>query len=137
MISGQIKLPGDKSISHRASLFAAFNERTSIFTNYSLNDDCRATLLCLKKLGISYELTGSKLTIKGKHPSKWQKPSSALDAGNSGTTARLISGLLAILPFDTELIGDSSLSKRPMKRIQQCESAIIVGINDRHRFGHV
>ncbi len=117
MISGKIKLPGDKSISHRAALFAGFKEGISTFTNFSLNDDCRATLQCLEKLGVEHKQDGDHLTIFGKPIIKWQQPSSPLDAHNSGTTARLISGLLAALPFNTTLVGDASLSKRPMRRV--------------------
>jgi len=117
MITGKIKLPGDKSISHRAALFAALKEGSSVFTNFNLNDDCSTTLACLKKLGIEHELNGTQLTIQGISLKNWQKPESILDAQNSGTTARLLSGILAALPFETKLIGDSSLSKRPMNRV--------------------
>ncbi len=117
MIKGTIKLPGDKSISHRSALFAALREGKSTFTNFNLNDDCSATLLCLEKLGVKHELENTNLTLFGKKISNWQKPNSALDAQNSGTTARLISGILAALPFETKLIGDPSLSKRPMDRV--------------------
>ncbi len=117
MINGKIKLPGDKSISHRAALFAALKEGTSVFTNFNLNDDCSATLACLKMFGIDYKLEGTELTIFGKNIKNWQKPSAVLNAQNSGTTARLLSGILASLPFETTLMGDPSLSKRPMDRV--------------------
>ncbi|KAA3617480.1 MAG: 3-phosphoshikimate 1-carboxyvinyltransferase [Calditrichaeota bacterium] len=117
MIQGKIKLPGDKSISHRAALFSALREGESHFTNFNLNNDCKATLSCLEKLGIEHKKRGTNLTIFGKSFDKWQKPNAALDAQNSGTTARLLSGLLAALPFDTKLVGDSSLSNRPMDRV--------------------
>jgi 3-phosphoshikimate 1-carboxyvinyltransferase len=117
MITGKIKLPGDKSISHRAALFGALFEGTSRFTNFNLNDDCKATLSCLKMLGIEHELNENQLKIFGKNIKNWQKPTGVLDAQNSGTAARLLSGILAALPFETTLVGDSSLSKRPMNRV--------------------
>ncbi len=117
MISGNIKIPGDKSISHRAALFSALKKGQSVFTNFNLNNDCSATLSCLAKMGIKHQIEGETLTIQGKNIKEWQKPDSHLYAANSGTTARLISGILATLPFETELIGDESLSNRPMKRI--------------------
>lgn len=117
MISGKIRIPGDKSISHRAALFSALREGKSQFSNFNNNNDCRASLDCLAKMGIKHELSGDVLTIWGLDSKKWQKPQRQLYAGNSGTTARLISGILASLPFETELTGDESLSKRPMQRV--------------------
>jgi 3-phosphoshikimate 1-carboxyvinyltransferase len=117
MISGRIKIPGDKSISHRAGLFAALKESKSVFSNFNLNNDCAATLDCLSKMGIEHQLDKDQLTVWGKKTTDWKKPDSPLYSGNSGTTARLISGILAGLHFETELTGDASLSKRPMQRV--------------------
>ncbi len=116
-ISGQISLPGDKSISHRAALFSAIRAGVSTFRNFNFNRDCSATLSCLRQLGVAHELKGRELHISGKSLERWQQPSEALDAQNSGTTSRLLSGLLIHLPFETRLVGDASLSRRPMQRI--------------------
>lgn len=117
MISGTISLPGDKSISHRAALFSALFNGESHFTNFNSNEDCTATLNCLAQLGIKYTLNGKELTVWGKALKNWQEPKETLYAANSGTTARLLSGLLSSLKFNTTLSGDASLSKRPMQRI--------------------
>ncbi len=117
IVSGSLTLPGDKSISHRAALFSALRDDISHFENFNFNRDCQATLNCLKNLGVESICSDSRLTIKGRTLSSWLNPSETLNAENSGTTARLLSGLLVHLSFKTTLAGDSSLSKRPMKRI--------------------
>jgi len=117
MISGNIKIPGDKSMSHRAALFSSLREGESKFTNFNLNDDCAATLDCLQKMGINYTLEGDKLSVFGKKPINWKKPQEDLDAKNSGTAARLLCGISAGLKFETTITGDDSLSLRPMKRV--------------------
>ncbi|MBD3226379.1 MAG: 3-phosphoshikimate 1-carboxyvinyltransferase [Caldithrix sp.] len=116
-ISGVIELPGDKSISHRAALFSALIDEPSRFSNFNYNRDCRATLHCLQKLGIEWQVMTGELQIRGRPLKQWQEPDTALNAENSGTTTRLISALLSHLPFKTQLVGDASLSGRPMKRI--------------------
>ena len=116
-IKGEIFLPGDKSISHRSALFASFVDKTTIYENFNFNNDCTATLNCLKMLGIKWETADKKIIIHGKPLSDWLAPASALNAENSGTTTRLISSLLANLSFKTQITGDQSLQKRPMKRI--------------------
>ncbi len=116
-IQGEIFLPGDKSISHRAALFSALRSGTSKFENFNFNQDCSSTLNCLKALGVEWKFDGKTLQVMGKSLRDWQKPGTELNAQNSGTTARLLSGLLIHLPFETVLIGDASLSRRPMKRI--------------------
>ncbi len=117
VIKGTLRLPGDKSLSHRAAIFSAFRPGRSEFTNFNLNRDCAATVQCLSDLGVKILVEGNRLQVEGKHLHEWQKPVQALNAQNSGTTARLLSGLLCNLNFSTTLIGDDSLSKRPMKRI--------------------
>lgn len=117
MITGNIKLPGDKSISHRAALFSALRQGKSVFTNFNANKDCTATLACLQEMGIEYNLDGDTLTVFGRSFNQWKPAKNKLDAQNSGTTARLISGLLAAQKFQTTLTGDNSLSKRPMNRV--------------------
>lgn len=116
-IIGKIHLPGDKSISHRAALFSALRPGKSIFSNFNLNQDCSASLNCLQQLGIEWQIKKNNLHIEGKEIPQWHQPDAVLDAQNSGTTARLLSGILANLDFETTLSGDSSLKKRPMQRI--------------------
>ncbi len=116
-IAGSVLLPGDKSISHRAALFSALRQGESYFRNFNFNQDCQATLNCLNQLGVMYSFDGEILRIHGRKLLSWQKPANALNAENSGTTSRLMSGLLIHLPFQTEITGDVSLSKRPMERI--------------------
>lgn len=134
-IYGELVLPGDKSISHRAALFAALRDGESEFENFNFNRDCSATLACLKQLGIAHSFDGRKLMVSGKPLKQWQKPSSELNAENSGTTARLMSGLLIHLPYETTLVGDASLSRRPMKRI--FDPLRQMGANIRDTDGHL
>ncbi len=117
VVKGTLRLPGDKSLSHRAAIFSAFRPGRSEFTNFNLNRDCAATVQCLSDLGVKISVEGNRLQVEGKHLHEWQRPAQELNAENSGTTARLLSGLLCNLKFSTTLIGDDSLSKRPMKRI--------------------
>lgn len=116
-IKGEVYLPGDKSISHRAALFSSILPEKSIFSNFNFNNDCTATLNALRKFGITWYTEGEKLIIDGKTLEFWKESDSPIDAQNSGTTARLISGILVNLPFVVQMIGDTSLSKRPMDRI--------------------
>ena len=115
-LEGTVRLPGDKSISHRYAMLAAAAEGTSKIGNYSSGADCHSTLHCLRTLGVAMEIDGRDVTIHGKGL-KWSAPSADLDAGNSGSTIRMLSGLLAGQPFTSRLTGDESLSKRPMQRI--------------------
>lgn len=116
-IAGRLSFSGDKSISHRAALFAAICERTTVFQNFNPNKDCLATLGCLRELGVDWHLDGQTLTVNGRHPDNWHAPGSILDARNSGTTTRLLSGILATRSFQSILDGDRSLRQRPMGRI--------------------
>lgn len=112
-----MQLPGDKSISHRAALIAALAEGESLITNYSDGRDCASTLNCLRQLGIKIEETGDGLKILGNGLKGFRQSSVPLDCGNSGTTVRLLAGILAGQNFDSVLVGDESLSQRPMQRI--------------------
>src|SRR5262245_32328906 len=114
-IEGPLRLPGDKSISHRAALIAALADGPSEISNFSTAADCASTLDCLKKLGISIEHKDEKLVFDGSQP--LVAPSQPLDCGNSGSTLRMLAGVLAGHDFTAELIGDESLSARPMRRI--------------------
>ena len=117
IVKGSISVPGDKSISHRAALFSAMTPQTNRFTNFNFNFDCTATLHCLADMGIAWHKKDDFLEIEGKPLGEWKRPDKPLYAANSGTTARLLSGILSALPFKTTLTGDASLSKRPMGRI--------------------
>ena len=116
-LSGLVTLPGDKSISHRYAMIASLAEGPSKITNYSTGADCHSTLGCVQALGIGVEEQGTTVTIHGRGLDGWTKPSGDLDAGNSGSTIRMMSGLLAAQPFDSRIFGDESLSRRPMGRI--------------------
>ena len=112
-----LDMPGDKSIFHRACLLASLAQGDSIIKNAPDNLDCMSTLVCLKELGVQYKLENNTCIIQGQTIKKFKQPNTPLFAGNSGTTARLLSGILANLPFSSVLIGDESLSARPMNRI--------------------
>lgn len=116
-IHGRIGLPGDKSISHRAAMIAAIAEGDSMVENFSDGEDCAFTLRCLRQLGVSIDQSGAAVLVHGVGKKGFRKPSGPLDCGNSGTTMRLLAGLLAGQNFDSILTGDESLQKRPMKRI--------------------
>ncbi len=116
-LKGTISVPGDKSISHRAIMFGAISEGTTEITNFLQGADCLSTISCFREMGISIENRAGRVTVHGKGLHGLQKPGKMLDAGNSGTTTRLISGILAGQPFSSELNGDASIQKRPMKRI--------------------
>lgn len=116
-LKGRINLPGDKSISHRAAMISALAEGESRIENFASSADCASTLACLAQLGIEIKRQNSTIFVKGKGKKGFQKPEKPLDCGNSGTTVRLLSGILAGQNFETFLTGDESLSKRPMKRV--------------------
>jgi 3-phosphoshikimate 1-carboxyvinyltransferase len=119
---GRVRPPGDKSISHRYALLAALANGTSSIHGYSTGGDCRSTLECLRTLGVSIEeiqrtAEGLSLRIGGRGLGGLRAPASALDAGNSGSTMRMLAGVLSAHPFTSTMIGDESLSRRPMKRV--------------------
>src|SRR5271155_5905441 len=116
-LTGGLELPGDKSISHRYAMFSALAEGTSELRNFAAAHDCHSTLGCMKALGAEVSVDGTtvKVTGRGLHglKSSWR----TLDAENSGTTIRLLSGILSGQQFTTRITGDASLQKRPMKRV--------------------
>jgi 3-phosphoshikimate 1-carboxyvinyltransferase len=116
-ISGAITLPGDKSISHRYAMISAIADGESRVLNYSTGADCHSTLGCVRALGIDVEVAGTEVRIKGKGLDGLRAPAADLDAGNSGSTIRMLSGILAAQPFVTRIFGDESLCRRPMQRI--------------------
>lgn len=118
-VSGAITLPGDKSISHRYAMIAAIAEGATRIGNYSTGADCHSTLRCVRALGIEVEGQGTEFTIHGKGLYGLRRPAGDLDAGNSGSTIRMLSGILAAQPFTTRIFGDESLSGRPMQRIMK------------------
>ncbi len=116
-LKGDVHLPGDKSISHRAAIFAALANGITRVENFATSADCASTLECLENLGVEINRENKTLIIKGVGKIGFSAPHKELDCGNSGTTMRLLAGVLAGQNFDSVLIGDASLSKRPMKRI--------------------
>ncbi len=116
-LNGEITIPGDKSISHRAVMFGSLAKGTTRVTHFLQGADCLSTIACFRKLGIEIENTPEEILIHGKGLHGLRAPSEILDAGNSGTTTRLISGILAAQNFNVTLTGDASICKRPMKRI--------------------
>ena len=111
-------LPADKSVAHRAAMFAAFSTGRSKIGNFPASADPQSTLSCLRQLGVAiHTCSDGQLEIEGVGRDGFERPEAPLDCGNSGTTMRLLSGLMAGMPFATTLIGDASLSRRPMRRI--------------------
>src|SRR3954447_6222786 len=118
-ITGAITLPGDKSISHRYAMISAIAEGDSRILNYSTGADCHSTLGCIRALGIEITGEGTELVVHGKGLDGLRAPAGDLNAGNSGSTIRMLSGILAAQPFPTRIFGDESLSRRPMQRIMK------------------
>src|SRR6266478_1287503 len=117
--AGGLRLPGDKSISHRYAMLSSIAEGKSRLENYSTGADCASTLSCMRALGVHWERTDTAanvIEIEGRGP-VLEAPTSALNCGNSGSTMRMLSGILAGQDFTSELFGDESLSRRPMARI--------------------
>jgi 3-phosphoshikimate 1-carboxyvinyltransferase len=123
-VSGAITLPGDKSISHRYAMLAAIAEGPSVIRNYSTGADCQSTLRAMEALGVCVEREPESITVHGVGLNGLREPAAALDAGNSGSTIRMLSGILAAQPFTSVIGGDESLSRRPMERIMKPLSAM-------------
>ncbi|HYL12752.1 MAG TPA: 3-phosphoshikimate 1-carboxyvinyltransferase [Terriglobales bacterium] len=117
-VVGSLRLPGDKSISHRYAMLAAIAEGPTRLENYSTGMDCASTLGCLRGLGVEWRRTERVVEIHGRG-ARLQAPTEQLDCGNSGSTMRMLSGILAGQEFSSELVGDESLSRRPMGRIMK------------------
>jgi 3-phosphoshikimate 1-carboxyvinyltransferase len=116
-LTGEMTVPGDKSISHRAVMFGAIAEGTTRIEGFLEGEDCLSTIGCMTSLGVSIIRDGDKVEVKGNGLKGLQEPKDVLDVGNSGTTARLIIGLLAGQPFYSVISGDQSLNRRPMDRV--------------------
>ena len=118
-VTGVVELPGDKSISHRYAILASLAEGVSEIRNYSSSADCRSTIECMRKLGVEIDITPERVRVLGKGLDGLQAPKRALDAGNSGSTIRMLSGVLAGQNFTSTITGDKSLQRRPMRRVAE------------------
>lgn len=116
-LKGTIEIPPDKSISHRSVMFASLAKGTTHITNFLMGEDCLSTIRCFRALGVPIQIEDSHVIVEGRGLHGLTKPDTILDCGNSGTTVRLISGILAGQTFQTTLTGDASIQKRPMQRI--------------------
>ena len=116
-LRGEITVPGDKSISHRSVMLGSIAKGDTKISGFLTGEDCLSTIDCFKKLGIDIEVNGTDVTVHGKGLKGLSAPAETLDVGNSGTTLRLMSGILSAQPFTTRLTGDSSIQKRPMGRV--------------------
>lgn len=117
MLKGSFELIGDKSISHRAVMFSSISKGHNKISNFLMGEDCLSTISCFRKMGVDIQIDGKDVYVKGNGLYGLQKPKEILDVGNSGTTIRLMMGILAGNKFDVTLIGDNSIAKRPMKRV--------------------
>src|ERR1700735_1394322 len=116
-VRGSVTLPGDKSISHRYAMLAGIADGPSRLENYSTGADCASTLGCMRSLGVTWDKRdGNVIEVQGRGLAL-SAPSSPLDCGNSGSTMRMLSGIMAAQQFSSEMIGDESLSRRPMERV--------------------
>src|SRR5688500_7362307 len=115
--TGRLHVPGDKSISHRYALLGAIADGATHISGYSSGADCAATLACLRALGVPIQKHGAEVEISGRGLHGLTAAAGPVDAANSGTTMRLLSGLAAAHSFRTTIIGDASLTRRPMRRV--------------------
>ena len=133
-LKGRLKVPGDKSISHRSIMFGSIAKGKTVIYDILRGEDVLSTIEAFRAMGVEIEDKGEVITVHGKGISELKAPEKALDMGNSGTSTRLLSGILAGLPFETTLFGDDSLSKRPMDRVAtplQLMGAEITGQTDK------
>ncbi len=126
---GNIRLPGDKSISHRAAMLASIAIGETRIDNFATSEDCSSTVSCLRSLGVQITRDDNTVIVNGVGKTGFTPPSGPLDCGNSGTTMRLLAGIMAGQIFDSVLIGDESLQKRPMKRVIEPLSKMGAGID--------
>ena len=117
MLKGTFELIGDKSISHRAIMFSSIAKGKTKITNFLIGQDCLSTIDCFRKMGVDISIDNRNVIVNGVGLNGLKKPKDVLDVGNSGTTIRLLSGILAGNDFESILIGDESIAKRPMKRV--------------------
>ena len=119
MLKGSFELIGDKSISHRAIMFSSISKGHNKISNFLMGEDCLSTIDCFRKMGVDIKIENKDVIVRGNGLYGLKKPNNILDVGNSGTTIRLIMGILAGNKFDATLIGDNSIGKRPMKRVTE------------------
>lgn len=117
VLTGSVQVPGDKSISHRAIMFGALAQGTTTIEGFLMGDDCLSTISCFRSLGIDIQIDGEHVTVTSGGRKAWKESDVVLDTGNSGTTTRLMLGLLAGTDFHSVMAGDESIARRPMKRI--------------------
>ena len=134
-LKGTLNIPGDKSISHRAVMFGSLAEGDTLITNFLPGADCLSTISCFRKMGINIETEGSHVRVHGKGLHGLTAPTEILDCGNSGTTMRLLSGILAGQDFPSTLTGDASIQKRPMGRVIEPLTMMNALINSEHSNG--
>ncbi len=133
-LQGEVTIPGDKSISHRSVMFGSIANGATEISNYLQGADCLSTISCFQKMGIDIENKGDRVIVRGKGLRGLKRPDTVLDCGNSGTTTRLISGILSAQNFDVVLTGDDSIKKRPMNRI--IEPLTLMGAHIRSAAGN-
>lgn len=130
-LRGEISVPGDKSISHRSVMFGALANGITKVENFLPGDDCLSTISCFRQLGVEIEQEGSRVVVFGKGFEGLSEPEGILDVGNSGTTIRLLMGILSGRPFHSVLMGDHSIGKRPMTRVTKPLSLMGANISGR------
>ncbi|WP_268913673.1 3-phosphoshikimate 1-carboxyvinyltransferase [Lentilactobacillus sp. SPB1-3] len=134
-LHGTVTVPGDKSISHRAVMLGSISTGTTVINHFLFSEDCLSTVKAFQNLGVEIDLTEDQVVVHGVGFKGLKKPQNYLQMGNSGTTTRLIMGLLSGQDFTTQLIGDDSLSRRPMKRVS--EPLSLMGANIQTTSGHL
>ncbi|MDU7966783.1 MAG: 3-phosphoshikimate 1-carboxyvinyltransferase [Paeniclostridium sordellii] len=117
MLRGSFKLIGDKSISHRAIMFSSIAKGSTKISNFLMGQDCLSTINCFRKMGVDIDIDQNNVIVKGRGLRGLKRPSDILDVGNSGTTIRLMMGILAGNEFESTIVGDDSIGRRPMKRV--------------------
>lgn len=117
MLKGSFELIGDKSISHRAIMFSSISKGKNKISNFLMGEDCLSTVNCFRKMGVDIEINNNEVYVTGKGLRGLSEPTDILDVGNSGTTIRLMMGILAGQNFESTIIGDESIGRRPMKRV--------------------
>ncbi|CEO12329.1 3-phosphoshikimate 1-carboxyvinyltransferase [Paraclostridium sordellii] len=117
MLRGSFKLIGDKSISHRSIMFSSIAKGSTKISNFLMGQDCLSTINCFRKMGVGIDIDKNNVIVKGRGLRGLKRPSDILDVGNSGTTIRLMMGILAGNEFESTIIGDDSIGRRPMKRV--------------------
>lgn len=132
-LSGEVRVPGDKSISHRSIIIGSIAKGDTFITNFLKAEDCMRTIDCFRKMGIDIDFEDSGVVVKGKGLNGLHEPSNVFDVGNSGTTIRLLLGLLAAQKFHSTLTGDESIRRRPMGRVVEPLKKMGAAIHGRQR----